>query len=78
MKINSTKRLIFLMNRSILKMGSKLKWCKKNVFESVTANEGRPELRAALVRCRVGYFTYLSSQPKNSRFQTSEFWGLKT
>jgi len=24
------------------------------------------------------YFTYLSSQPKNSRFQTSEFWGLKT
>ena len=24
------------------------------------------------------YFTYLSSQPKNSRFQTSEFCGLKT
>ena len=35
-------------------------------------------VRAALVHCRVGYFTYLSSQPKNSRFQTSEFWGLKT
>ena len=35
-------------------------------------------VRVALVRCRVGYFTYLSSQPKNSRFQTSEFWGLKT
>lgn len=26
----------------------------------------------------VGHFTYRSSQPKNSRFQTSEFWGLKT
>ena len=25
-----------------------------------------------------GYFTYLFSQPKNSRFQTSEFWGLNT
>ncbi len=23
-------------------------------------------------------FTYLSSQPKNSRFQTIEFWGLNT
>ena len=26
----------------------------------------------------LSYFRYLSSQPKNSRFQTIEFWGLKT
>ena len=26
----------------------------------------------------LAYFRYLSSQPKNSRFQTIEFWGLNT
>lgn len=32
-------------------------------------------VRAALVHCRVGYFTYLSSQPQNSLVWNREFFG---
>ena len=54
--------------------------CFDKERKGVSANEkGRPVIRTAFVSSLSdGYFTNLFSQPKNSRFQTSEFWGLNT
>ncbi len=54
--------------------------CFDKERKGVSGDEkGRPDHRTAFVSSLSGgYFTYLFSQPKNSRFQTSEFWGLNT
>ena len=67
---------MFITNRGILKTALGLKRFGKKRKCILKRPPGFPDgLSKGGWAC---YFTYLSSQPKNSRFQTSEFWGLKT